>query len=474
VEGADRSPERYGLSWPGKCDAVRNIDEECTAALQPFPAESVAFSETANMLIEGDNLAVLRLLQQTHLGRVKLIYIDPPYNGGKDLVYRDDFREGLQGYLRATGQLDEQGMKLNTAAETDGRYHAKWLTMIYPRLALARRLLRDDGVIFISIDDREVHHLRLIMNELYGEENFVACIANVNNPKGRSDDKHIATAHEYLLVYQRGNLQLHGWAPEEKVTRRYRLTDPATGRQYRELDLRKTGSNDRRADRPKLFYYFLYSEPSGDFYPTREESVPPGYIQIRPLREDGTDGNWRWELSTAADRMTRLVPRLMPRRKVWSVFEKDFLEEDEIVRPTSAWLQTDINSERGSEQMVDLGFAKETFPYPKPLGLLRRILQLATRPRAGDIVLDFFAGSCTTAHAVLALNYEDGGDRRFICVQLPEPTPAGSAARTAGFSTIMEIGKARTERVIAKLASDSAHNPPGAAIDLGFQFFRLR
>ena len=194
-----------------------------------------------------------------------MIYIDPPYNTGNDLVYKDNFREPLEDYLRKTGQIDEEGRVLTTNTRADGRFHSNWLNMMYPRLLLARQLLRDDGVIFISIDDNEMYHLRMMMDEIFGEENFVACVANVNNPKGRSDDKFVATAHEYVLIYKKGITIFNGWKPEENVLRRYNKVDK-DGKLYREIDLRKTGDGDRKEDRPNLFYYFLYNPSTKELY----------------------------------------------------------------------------------------------------------------------------------------------------------------------------------------------------------------
>ena len=472
-EGSDT--EHFGLFWPGKREARRLAALPSKGTLQPVSGEGVNEVATSNIFIEGDNLEVLKLILKSYAGGVKMIYIDPPYNTGNDLVYKDDFREPLEDYLRKTGQIDEEGRVLTTNTRADGRFHSNWLNMMYPRLLLARQLLRDDGVIFISIDDNEMYHFRMMMDEIFGEENFVACVANVNNPKGRSDDKFVATAHEYVLIYKKGNTIFNGWKPEENVLRRYNKVDK-DGKLYREIDLRKTGDGDRKEDRPNLFYYFLYNPSTKELYSTYDKNIPEGYIQIAPLREDGSLGRWRWELDTAKNNLDRLVPKLMPVRRVWTVFEMDYLTPDERIKPTSAWTKKDFNSERGSEQFIELGFDKNIFPRPKPLGLLKHILELATNPQGNDIILDFFAGSCTTAQALLELDREDGGNRRFICIQFPEP-PTNSEARKAGFSTIAEIGKERIRRVIIKMQQTTE----GMLIaperkepeDLGFRIYKL-
>jgi len=394
-----------------------------------------------------------------------MIYIDPPYNTGKEFIYPDKFQDNLETYLRYTGQKDDEGFKISSNTESSGRYHTNWLNMMYPRLKLARNLLHQNGIIFISIDDTEQDNLKKLCNEIFGEENFLACIANVSNPKGRSDDKYIATAHEYVLVYKKLDVSLYGWEPEEKVTRRYNKED--AGGRYREIDLRKTGDNDRREDRPNLFYSFFHNEESGDFYPSREAATPEGYIEIIPTREDGSEGNWRWELNSAKEKINILIPKYMPVRSKWSVFVKDYLTPDKRVKPTSAWTQKFANSERGSEQFINLGFEKGVFPFPKPIGLIQAMLKMATTGH--DVVLDFFTGSASTVHAIFTQNVEDNNDRRFIVIQLPEKTDGNSIPRKNGFQNIAEIGMERIRLAAAKIKKEN----PEYEGDLGFKVFKL-
>ena len=276
----DESQEHFGLFWPGKREARRLAAMPSKGTLIPLPGAGVDEDNTHNLFIEGDNLEVLKLLQKSYAGRVKMIYIDPPYNTGNDFVYPDDYSEPLEAYLERTGQVDEAGQLLTTNSRASGRYHSNWLNMIYPRLQLARHLLKEDGFVFISIDYHEVHNLVSLMNEIFGEENFISLIANVNNPKGRSDDKFVATAHEYLLIYRKSEAGiLGGWAPEDNVLRRYNKVD-SEGKKYREIDLRKTGDNDRREDRPNLFYAFMYNPDTKEFFPTREDKKPKGFIKV--------------------------------------------------------------------------------------------------------------------------------------------------------------------------------------------------
>ncbi|MBL0303415.1 MAG: site-specific DNA-methyltransferase [Cytophagaceae bacterium] len=477
-QSIDVGKERYGMNWPGKADCFKTIQQPSIATLFPARDESVDFDKTENLFIEGDNLEVLKLLQKSYLGSFKIIYFDPPYNTGKDFVYPDDYSENLDTYLEYTGQVDTDGKKFGTNTDTDGRYHSKWMNMMYPRLFLAKNLLANDGVIFISIDNHEFDNLKKLCDEIFGEENFISCVANVNNPKGRSDDKYIATSHEYVLVYKKQDIEFAGWLPGEKVTKRYNKTDDKD-QVYREMDLRKTGDNDRKIDRPNLFYYFLYNETTGEFYPTKDEFVPDGFIQIFPQKENGELGNWRWEMKTAQRDKNLLLPKFMPNRKTWSVFVKDYLTDDKKVKPTSSWTDKVFNSERGSEQFIELGFKKEVFPKPKPLGLIKKILEFVVRPIDQDcLMLDFFAGSCSTAQGVLEFNAENETNVKFVCIQLPEKTEPNDDAYKEGFATIAEISKERIRRAITKikendLKSEELFKADITNVDLGFKVFKL-
>ena len=250
-EYIDNDFEKYKFEWKGKSECLRLAQKRSTGTLRPCRDESVNFDDTQNLYIEGDNLEVLKLLQTAYYNKVKMIYIDPPYNTGNDFVYEDDFADPMAKYKEITNQTTKSN------PETMGRFHTNWLNMMYPRLRLASNLLKDDGVIFISIDDNEVANLRKICDEVFGEENFVSCISNTNNPKGRSDDKFVATAHENIIIYakQLDNIDWYGFEPTEEIIKRYNKCDD-NGKKYREIDLRKTGENDLREDRPNLFYYF--------------------------------------------------------------------------------------------------------------------------------------------------------------------------------------------------------------------------
>ena len=469
VEGPE---ERYQFTWPDKRNAIRLANAPTTDTLRPCREESVDFDNTQNLYIEGDNLQVLKLLRENYLGKVKMIYIDPPYNTGNDFVYNDDFSLSADEYVHNSGQEDEDGNRLVANTESNGRFHTDWLNMIYPRLKVAKDLLKKDGVIFISIDNNEIENAKKLCDEIFSEKNCLGIIADINNPKGRSDDKYVATAHEYILAYSKDleNVLWYGFEPtDENIIRRYNKVDK-DGRKYREIDLRKTGENDLREDRPNLFYYFYYNPENNDFYPSRDNQEKDGYIIIRPLREDGKEGNWRWGVDTANSQISQLTPKFMPSRKVWGIMQKDYLEGRSLVKPTSAWTFKDVNSERGTEEFINLGFDKRIFPKPKPVGTIKRCAILSSKSES-DIVLDFFSGSSTTAHAVMQLNAEDGGNRKFIMVQLPEATDEKSEAYKAGYKNICEIGKERIRRAGKKIKEDSPLTTQD--LDTGFRVLKL-
>ena len=469
--------ECYEFTWVGKKASIVEANKPIRKTLRPCPEESKNWDTTENLYIEGDNLEVLKLLQEAYLGKVKMIYIDPPYNTGNDFIYADDFMRSQEEENERMGMYDEDENRLFKNTDTNGRFHSDWCSMMYSRLMLARNLLAEDGVIFISIDENENSNMKKICEEVFGAANCVGIISNTNNPKGRSDDKYVATAHEYIHVYAKSinSVDWYGFEPTEEIVKRYNKVD-TMGKRYREIDLRKTGENDLREDRPNLFYYFYYNENTGNFYPSREKEIPTGFIQIKPQREDGKEGNWRWGLDTAIKQIGDLIPKFMPTRKVWGIMQKDYLEGRALVKPTSSWTFKDVNSERGTEEFIELDFDKRVFLKPKPVGTIKRCIKLCSQ-NDDDIVLDFFSGSATTAHAVMQLNAEERqnlelslenldkrdpdyqskfqalssqlsqtGKRKFIMVQLPEPCDEKSEAYKAGYQNICEIGKERIRR----------------------------
>ncbi len=450
-EYIDNDFEKYKFEWKGKSECYKIAGKRSTGTLRPYVQESVDFENTNNLYIEGDNLEVLKLLQNAYYRKVKMIYIDPPYNTGNDFVYEDDFKDPLAKYKEITSQTTKSN------PETMGRYHTNWLNMMYPRLRLAANLLRDDGVIFISIDDNEVTNLRKLCDEVFGEENFVAQVIVQTNPRGRTFDRFIAKTHEYLLVYTK-NIDidgLHEVPKDEKAIAEYNKED-ANGK-YRLLELRNRNPVFNRSNRPLMFYP-LYANPE-----TLEVSLTKTdkhTIEIFPRNSQGEDGCWTWGREKATNYTNLLVANLANTGK-WSVFRKDYLEGTSLYTKSKAlWLDKEMNHENGKELMGKL-FGKTPFDFPKSLDYIKKCLQLGTFGAEPQIVLDFFSGSATTAHAVMQLNAEDGGNRQFIMVQLPELTG------NAEYKNICEIGKERIRRAGAKI---KAEHPE---VDTGFKVFKL-
>jgi adenine-specific DNA-methyltransferase len=458
----DDRPERYRFTWAGKRDAMRLLQVPSRATLIPVKKGSVNFEETANIFIEGDNLEVLKLLYKPYFGRVKMIYIDPPYNTGNDFIYPDNFTDPLDTYLRLTGQKNAEGNLLTSNPETSGRYHSAWLSMMYPRLFLARQLLREDGVIFVSIDDHEVHNLRMLMNEVFGEENLVAQIIWEKVYSPRMDAKGFSSDHDYIMVFRRSEAFTPARLFFEQNLKQFTGTDSKTGKKYRPRSLRKEGKNSRREDRPHLFYPL--DAPDGS--------------KVLPVRSDGSEGCWRWSRPRYETALSKNLIEWIKTADGWQVYVRQFYDENATKPPGTIWPHTEVghNHEAVDELKAVLGEA--VFENPKPTRLIKRMLQVGTESEDEDnIILDFFAGSCATADAILQLNQEDGGDRRFIVVQLPEPTPDDSIARKAGYKTIAEIGKERIRRVTAKMKKESGgkldFKDSTLPEDLGLKVFKL-
>ena len=463
----DGNEERYQFTWPDKKKSVLLANAPINKTLRPVREDetvpsgadsegkpycstgSVDFDTTENLYIEGDNLEVLKLLQETYLGKIKMIYIDPPYNTGNDFVYNDEFGIGNEEWNGISGNYDADGNQLVGAleknTEANGRFHTDWLNMIYPRLKLAKDLLRDDGVIFISIDDNEVENLKKVCGEVFGEGNFVAII-NWKGRGGRQDSKYYAAVHEYILCYAKQR-EYFVAGEEIKSGDVYPKYDNEKGRYYKTQLLRKWGSNSRREDRPNLFYPI--TAPDGtEVYP-----VVAVRDSQRPSICEKIDGRWRHGASTMEKNIKNgLVEFVKQDDGTWIPYEKIFapLEGEEKTKKYTTWID---ETNDGAKGIKDL-FGSTVFDYPKSPNLLVRFLKMAG-VESGDIILDFFSGSATTAHAVMQLNAEDGGHRKFIMVQLPEKTDEKSEAYKAGYQNICEIGKERIRRAGTKINNEN-------------------
>jgi len=455
-EMVDPGKERYGMNWPGKADCFKIIQQPSIATLTPARAESVDFDTTENLFIEGDNLEVLKLLQKSYFGKIKMIYIDPPYNTGNDFIYPDNYSESLDTYLRYTGQIDDEGRKYSTNTEADGRFHSKWMNMMYPRLFLSRNLLQDYGVIFVSIDCNESSNLRCLMNEVFGEENFVASIVWEKRFTRSNNAKLFATLTENIFCYRKSPLLESLKEPRnEKADSIYSNPDNDQRGPWTSVSYVNPATKEQR---PNLVYPIM-NPITGTIveHPTNawkyEKKVYEVHVQEHKLYW-GKEGD-------------NTYPRL-----------KKFLSEMEGgMVPVDLWdrKQTGTTDE-GSKELEEL-LGSKVFDFPKPHSLIKRAMKIV--PTHNSIILDFFSGTCPTAQSVLALNKEDGGNRKFIMVQLPEPTDEKSEAYKAGYKTIADIGKERIRRVIKKIKGEqekktdlfSGDKPPQ---DLGFKVFKLK
>lgn len=439
----DESQEHFGLFWAGKREARRLAAMPSKGTLIPQPGAGVDEEDTHNLFIEGDNLEVLKLLQKSYAGRVKLIYIDPPYNTGKDRLYKDNYQDPAEDYFSKTGQLNEQGELLTTNSKVDGRFHSNWLNMMYPRLLLAKQLLREDGAILVSIDDNEVHNLRMIMGEIFGEEMFVANVAVVNNMKGRNDRKHIATAHEHLIYFAKPDFESIGLQLTEKQLADYGETDEQ-GEAFQWRDLRKRGGADTRLVRPRLWFPVYANEMTGEvsLVPSKEK-----HLAIYPLKSDGTEGCWRWSQEKVEKNLDIIQAFKVEGKNKWNINYRINLMQNGKMRtskPKSIWIGSQYSTDAGTKALREIISGVDDMT-PKAVGFVKAIVQQVSDGSDDDIILDFFAGSCTTAQAVMELNREDGGKRNFIMIQLPE------AISNSKFPNIAELGKERIRRIAKQM-----------------------
>ena len=460
--------ERYDFTWVGKRAALQEAAKPIRKTLRPCPEESVDWENTKNLYIEGDNLEVLKLLQNSYMGKVKMIYIDPPYNTGNDFVYHDDFHQTKQDYDLFSGDVTEEGERLVKNTESNGRFHSDWCSMIYSRLMVARNILSNDGAIFISIDDNEVENLCKICDEIFGESNFVSII-NWRRSGGRQDSKYYAVIHEYIVCYAK-SLENFEAGEEIKHGDVYPKYDEVQKRYYKTQLLRKWGSNSLRENRPNL-YYPIKGPDGSDVYPIiYSESATSSAL------ESEIQGRWRWGASTLEK--ARQEGRIEFQRNKfdkWVAYEKIFApkEGEEKTKKYTTWID-DVGN--GTDSIKKL-FSKTVFDYSKSAELVTRFLKMANL-EDGEIALDFFSGSGTTADAVMQLNAEDKGHRKFIMVQLQENTADNSEAYKAGYKNICEIGKERIRRAGKKILEEQKakqgdlFSGDQIPLDVGFRVFK--
>ncbi len=441
----ESNDERYQFTWPDKKKAILAANAPINRTLRPCREESVDFDTTENLYIEGDNLEVLKLLQETYLGKIKMIYIDPPYNTGNDFVYNDDFSESIDEYLANSGQFDSEGNRLVQNAESNGRFHTDWLNMIYPRIKLAKDLLSDDGVIFISMDENEIENLKKVCNEIFGEQNYVQEIIWHKKFSPQNDAKYFSLNHESILCYAKNkpNFNRNLLPATEEMTKRYKNPDNDPRGPWT--------SGDCTIGRVTEKDYYPITTPSGrEVYPS--------------------NGNvWRFSRDT--------FKRLIDDNRIWFGENGDnmprvkrFLSEtNNGIVPISIWGFDEVgHTQSASQELKKLFDDKQYFDYPKPVGLIKKAILISTDK--DSIVLDFFSGSATTAQSTMQLNAEDGGNRRFILVQLPEITESKTDAFKDGYTNLCDIGKERIRRAGAKIKEESPMTTQG--LDTGFRVLK--
>lgn len=432
----DDEQERYSFKWNGKGKALRLSQMPSMGTLRPCKEESKDWDNTENLYIEGDNLEVLKLLQKSYYGKVKMIYIDPPYNTGGDFVYKDNFHDNIQNYKEVTGQVDGEGNKIDTNTESNGRFHTDWLNMMYPRLRLARNLLTDDGVIFISIDDNEQENLKKICDEVFGENNFVCQFIWKGKLGKVGTTSLISSVCEYILCYAKN---------VECVS--FKMIETENG--GRKENLRQWGQADRREDRPSMFY-----------------PISIKGVDVFPIKEDGSEGRWRVGKEKAEELLKNNELELVEKngfRQVYRIFPSGI-----SITPYENLVQ-DVGTTANGAQILKLLDMNKMFDYSKPKELILHFCRICSQEN--DLIIDFFSGSATTAHSVMQLNAEDGGHRKFIMVQLPEPTDEKSEAYKAGYKNICEIGKERIRRAGEKIKAEGGYK--AGDLDIGFKVFKL-
>ncbi|MCZ0937949.1 MAG: site-specific DNA-methyltransferase [Caldilineaceae bacterium] len=455
VEG---SGERYHLTWPGKKAAILAANVPIGKTLRPIREQSRDFDTTRNLFIEGDNLEALKLLQETYLGKVKMIYIDPPYNTGNDFLFRDDFRQRTADHLVKSGQIDDAGNRLVANTQANGRFHSDWLSMMYPRLKLAPNLLSDDGALFISIDDNESANLIKLGQEIFGDENFIAQIAVQVNPRGRHLDRFIARTHESIVIFVKDALNpraLHQLEKGDRMVAEYDREDE-NGR-YRLLGLRNRNQAFNPVTRPNLYYPLYVDDQDGSVSPDKTDDYSE---EVWPHAPDGVQTCWTWGGARVRERRHLLLAERVG--DGFRIFRKDYLRRDDgqaaKTKSKSLWTEKEYSNDHGRESVKRL-FGQPVMDFPKSPDLMARLVRMGSH--SDSIILDFFSGSAAMAHGVMAVNAEDGGTRQFFMVQLPVPVPDESPAAKAGLSNIAEIGKERIRRAGQEVLGEQSNQDSG-------------
>ncbi|EPR73436.1 Type III restriction-modification system methylation subunit [Winogradskyella psychrotolerans RS-3] len=455
----EEGEEYYRFTWAGKANARREAQKPSTGTLRPAPEESVDWDTTQNLYIEGDNLEVLKLLQKSYAGKVKMIYIDPPYNTGKDILYKNDFSDSLKSYLDYTNQTKNDQL-LSTNPDTQGRYHSDWLTLMYSRIRLSRNLLTDNGFIVLTIDHFELHNLIKICDEIFGEDNRIVNVTIQHNPKGRNQAEFFSENIEYMLIYSKNksNAAFNKVAISEDVLSTFSERDNLG--KYRWESYIRARTSWSRKNRPNNWYPIYVSE-NGEHI---SSSSFPNAIKTLPENRNG-EFSWKNIKDTFEELNSKKMIRVQTKDGEITIQHKYY--EQEVLK--NLWIEKKYQSEFYGTNIIKELFGSNVFSYPKSIHAVKDILKIISSK--DDLILDFFSGSATTAHATIQLNLEDSGNRKYVMVQLPEYTDEKSEAFKSGFKTIDEIGKERIRRAAKKIVEE---NPEKAKnLDLGFKVFKL-
>ena len=467
-ENIEVGKERYGMNWPGKADCFKTIQQPSIATLVPDREESIDFDTTENLFIEGDNLEVLKLLQKSYLGKIKFMYFDPPYNTGNEFIYPDNYTESIDTYLEFTGQKDNEGKKYQANSDTDGRYHSKWMNMIYPRLFLAKNLLKDDGVFFISIGEEELANLEKVCNEIFGEENKVSIITRVAKTASNLGN-HFASSTDYLLCYSKNINSIGSFSDkvDESLYKKVEIDGVRKGEKYRDdVAFYQSSLKDLRPNQK----YFIEC-------PDGSKVIPPCSVLDEVMREG--DGRWRWskekflsEKDFLVFKETKSSPLLDQNgnKAKWNIYTKSYLKDRQETGTLPRNIFSDFINRKGADRIKKYNIS---FDFSKPIELVSYLMEI-TGIKSSDIILDIFAGSASTAHSVMDFNFKNQTDIKFIMVQLPEKLDKGE------FATISDLGKERIRRVIKEIKTTQYSNPntlfddKQKVNDLGFKSFKLQ
>jgi len=453
--------ERYRLEWPGKREAIVMANLPTSKTLRPIKDESVDFDTTENIYIEGDNLEVLKILQESYLGKIKMIYIDPPYNTGNDIIYKNNYFESDESYKLSSGQKTINGLIAISNTENNGKFHSNWLNLMYPRLKLARNILKDEGIAVIAIDHNELNTLISICDEIFGEVNRIGLITVVHKPEGRNQAKFFGPSNEFMLFYAKDieSCSLRNVVIDDELLKTFDKVDKNGPYKLKNFIRLSDGKYSLRENKPSFYYPVYLNESNLNLSLEKKD----GYnIEIYPITEAGQERTWKTTPSTLMDRYINGDIEPVKIKQKWMLFEK--LRENQVLK--THWLEKKYHGFHYGTKIIDDLLKCKTFDFPKSVFLMQDVLKLVLNKN--DCVIDFFSGSATTAHALMKLNVEDQGNRKYILVQLAENTDEKSEANKSGYKNICEIGKERIRRAAKKIKEET-----NADIDYGFRVYRL-